>query len=267
MKKEIKNLINKGLAFEHKNRVEILAGIGVVGVWVTAYKFYKAGPQAAKILEAHQWDMERVHPDDKEAVWAVRKETAKQLVPVLGPPFIFAAVTSACIFGSAKTANHRLGVLSAAYVFKDTRLRELESKTKEVLGDSKAQKVREAIQKDHVEAAGVPDETRIIHTGLGEDLCYDEYTDRYFYCSAKAIEEAVIHLSHRIQSEMWISLNEYYQEIKLRPCGLGEDLGFHIDHTDEGMIPLYKTAILVGDRPCLSVGFDVDVLKRPTTLY
>lgn len=267
MKRELKNLINKGLAFEHEKRPEILMGIGVFGVWFTAYKCYKVGPRAQSILNAHQWDMERTKKDDKAARWAVRKETFQQLVPVLGPPIVSAIVTTGCIIASNRVSNHRLSVLGAAYVLKDTRLRELESKTKEILGESKAQKVREAIQKDHIEEAGVPEETRIIHTGLGEDLCYDEYTDRYFYASAKAIEEAIIHLSYRLPTEMWIDLNEFYQEIRLRPCGLGDDLGFHIDHTNDGMIPIYKTAILVGDRPCLSITFDVDVRKRPVSLY
>ena len=116
------------------------------------------------------------------------------------------------------------------------------------------------ISKDHVQDVDIPEEDLIECTGLGNVLCYDEYRGKHFYCSAEAIGQAINTISYRLQSEMWISLNDFYQELNLRPCKMGDDLGWNIDKTDRGRIPVFYTAVLTaGNRPCLAVQFDVQV--------
>lgn len=250
--------------FEHRNRPTILTGLGVAGLWTTAYLSYKAGPRAKDILAAKRQDMNDIRPGDKETKRTVMWETVKEMVPVVGPPILLGSVSTACIIGSNTVSSHRIATLSAAYTITDTALREYKGKVTELLGEKKAQQIREAISHDHVQQSPPPEnEEKITRTGNGNTLCYDEYTDRYFYSSAEAIGEAIVKLSYDLQSEMWIELNEFYMELGLRPCKMGNDLGWSIDHTDRGRIPVYYTATLTEDkRPCLAIQFDVETRER-----
>lgn len=247
--------------FEQRNRETILSGLAVGGLWTSIYLAYKSGPKAEKILQEKKQDLRDTRPEDKETKRIVVWEAVKELTPVVAPTMIFGGMTTACILGSNAVSKRKIATLSAAYTLTDQALRDYKSKVRDILGESKAQQVREAISKEHLDKVDIPkEEDNIAVTGLGNTLCYDEYTDRLFYCSAEAIGKAIVKLSYDLQSDMWIDLNDFYQEINLRPCKMGNELGWSIDHSDRGKIPVYYTAILTDDnRPCLCVQFDVEV--------
>ena len=249
--------------FEQKNRAEILTFCSVVGLWTAIVTTYKAAPRAQEILRIRGEDFRDTDPKDHKTKRTIALETIRDLTPVIAPPIIAGAVTTGCIIGSNSVQRNRLATLSAAYTFADARLRDYKTKMNETLGDSKAQRVREAISKEHLKNNPLTEKTAIIATGLGDQLCFDEYTAKYFYCSAEAIGQAMLKLSYRLQSEMWIDLNEFYDEIRLPMCKMGNDLGWSIDDSDKGRIPVYYTAILDDyNRPCLCVQFDVSIRER-----
>ena len=170
------------------------------------------------------------------------------------------------ILGTLCVSNRRIATLSVACSLAETTLREHKEKLVEVLGEKNAQKVREAISKEKVTNNKTPEPTQIINTGGGDTLCYDEYSGRYFYSSPEKIGEAIVKLSYDIQSEMWVELNRLYVELGLKGVKMGDDLGWSVDHTDRGRIPVYYTAILTeNNRPCIAMQFDVEV--SPDMLY
>lgn len=250
--------------FEHKHRATILTAFGVAGLWTTAWMAYKTGPQAARILEEKRKDMNDIRPGDKEAKRAVMKETIKEMVPVVGPAVLMGGVSTACIIGSNTVSNHRIATLSAAYTITDTALREFKGKVTELVGEKKAQQIREAISHDRVQNDPPPaDNSQIIITGNGDVLCYDEYSGRYFNSTAEKIGEAIIQLSYDLQNDMFVTLNEWYTEIGLPTVKMGDDLGWSLDHSVRGRIPITYTATMTPDnRPCLAVEFDVGVLDQ-----
>lgn len=261
---KLPEVVNSVRVFEKRNRAELLTIGSVVTLWGGIYYAYKAGPKAEKFLAEKRKDREYVDPNDKKAIRAVTLETIRGMFPIVSVPIMLGGISTACCIGSHAVSSRKIATLSAAYTLTNTALREHKDKVREVLGEAKAQQVREAISKDHLEKSELPVEEKDIQvTGLGNVLCYDEYTDRYFYASAESIGNAIVKISHQLISDMWVSLNDFYRELNLRPCKMGEDLGWAVDNTDRGRIPVYYTAVLTEDnRPCLCVQFDVD-MRRP----
>ena len=244
--------------FGQKNKPTILAGMAVVGVWVTVYHAFKAAPVAEEIVAGYKRDFKEAEKEDKPRV-AV--DTIKEVTPVVAPPIIFGALTTACIIGSHEVAMKRLATLSVAYTLVEESSRNFRNKLEEV-DRAKAQRVRELVAKDHMEDVASPDEF-VETTGNGNVLCYDEYTDKYFYSCAESIGEAILKVSYRLQSEMWVSLNDFRFELGLKPCKMGDDLGWNIDKVSGGRIPVYYTAMLTDTKqPCLVVQYDVQLRER-----
>ena len=256
-----RELLDSVLVFERKNRATILTGLGVAGLWTTAYMAYKAGPQAERILEEKRRDFNDIRKGDKEAKRAVIWESIKEMTPVIAPPIILGGVSTACIIGSHTVSQHRIAALSAAYTITDSALREYRGKVKKLLGEKKAQQVREAISHDHVQNNPPPtDSNQVIITGNGDVLCFDEYSGRYFYSNAEKIGSAILKLSYLLSNEQWISLNELYLELGLSEVKMGYDLGWGINHTDSGKLPIYYTATMTEDnRPCIAIQFEVEL--------
>lgn len=262
IKATLKETLGTVMKFEKQHRATILCGLGVAGLWATAWKAFKAGPVASKIIAEKRKDMEDVRPGDKKARRTVAKEAVVELAPVLAPPILLGGVSTACIIGSNTVSNRKIATLSAAYTITDNAFREHKEKFAEILGEKRAQQVREAVSRDHVQNNPPPeDESKIVTTGTGDVLCYDEYSGRYFYSNAEKIGEAIIKLSHDIQTEMTICLNDFYYEIGLPFIKMGDEFGWNVDHTERGMIPIHYTATMTPDkRPCIAVQFELEPL-------
>ena len=54
MKGKVAETVNNVIDYAKKNEPAILSGIGVAGVFITAWMAFKAGPKANYILEKHR---------------------------------------------------------------------------------------------------------------------------------------------------------------------------------------------------------------------
>lgn len=259
-------LLEKAEIFTKKNSPTILSGLAIVGVLSTAFAAYKAGPRAEKILEKYRKDMKDCYPDDKEAKRAVFKEAAKEMIPTMVPTIIMGGSTIGCIVGSNSVSSRRIAVLSAAYSLSESTVKNLNNKMEEMLGEKKTRAIKDSIMKDKLKADSEKDQKALSNSNFimptdGSVLCKDMYSGRLFYSSAQKIESAIAKCSYRIISEMYISLNEFYEEIdspQLDSTPMGNDFGWNIDDTKDGQLPIILTALLLEDkRPCLCVDYDV----------
>lgn len=265
---KVTELLEKAEIFTKKNSPVILTGLAIVGVISTAYAAYKAGPRADKILEAYRKDMRDCHPNDKEAKRAVVGETVKKMVPVVAPPIIMGGTTIACIVGSHSVSSRRIAALSAAYSLSETTVKNLNSKMEEMLGEKKARAIKDSIMKDKLKADSERDK-KILSDGQlvipsdGTVLCKDLYSGRLFYSNAEKIKQAIAKCSYEIISDMYISLNNFYEAIdspQLPRIPMGEDLGWNIDDTINGKLPITLSALLTEDnKPCLCIDYDISV--------
>lgn len=265
---KVTELLEKAEIFTKKNSPVILTGLAIVGVISTAYAAYKAGPRADKILEAYRKDMRDCHPNDKEAKRAVVGETVKKMVPVVVPPIIMGGTTIACIVGSHSVSSRRIAALSAAYSLSETTVKNLNSKMEEMLGEKKARAIKDSIMKDKLKADSEKDK-KILSDGQlvipsdGTVLCKDLYSGRLFYSNAEKIKQAIAKCSYEIISDMYISLNDFYEAIdspQLPRIPMGEDLGWNIEDTINGKLPITLSALLTDDnKPCLCIDYDISV--------
>lgn len=261
-------LLGKAEIFTKKNSPIILAGFAIAGVISTAYSAYKAGLRADKILKEYREDMRDCHPNDKEAKKAVIGETIKKMTPVVAPSIIMGGATIACIVGSNSVSNRRIAALSAAYTLSESTVKNLNSKMEEMLGEKKARAIKDSIMKDKLKMDSEKDK-KILEDGTaiipsdGTVLCKDLYSGRLFYSNAEKINQAITKCSYNIISEMYVSLNEFYEAIgspQLTPIPMGDDLGWNIDDVQNGRLPITLSALLTDDnKPCLCIDYDISV--------
>lgn len=268
--------LGKAEIFTKRNSPVILTGFAIVGLISTAYSAYKAGPRADKILEEYRKDMKDCHPNDKEAKRAVVGETAKKMIPVLAPPIVMGGATIACIVGSHSASSRRIAALSAAYSLSESTVKNLNNKMEEMLGEKKARAVKDAIMKDKLREAEKKDQKLIADGNIyvpdnGYVLCKDLHTGRPFYSTAEKIKQAIVKCSFDVQQDMWVSLNDFYDEVgspQLDHVPLGDDLGWNVEDTVRGQLPITLTAILTDDgKPCLCVDADISVRRDFKKLY
>lgn len=269
--------LEKAEIFTRKNSPVILTGLAIAGVIATAYSAYKAGPRAEKILEEYRKDMRDCHPRDKEAKRAVVGEMVKKMIPVMAPPIIMGGTTIACVVGSHSISSRRIAVLSAAYSLSESTVKNLNSKMEEMLGEKKARAIKDSIMKDKLRETEEKKDQKLFGDGSviipdnGYVLCKDLHSGRPFYSTAEKIKQAIVKCSSDVQQDMWVSLNEFYDEIgspQLEHIPLGDDLGWNAEDTIRGQLPITLTAILTDDgKPCLCVDADISIRRDYRNLY
>lgn len=256
---KLTNYFEKAEIFARKQSPAILAGLAVVGLAITVVSAYKAGSKADKILEEKRKDMKDIKRGDKKARNAVIKETVVELTPILAPTIMMGAVTAGCIIGSHSVSSRRIAALSAAYTVSETAVKSLTTKMEEVIGEKKTLAIKDAIAQDKLNSVGVIPENNVYVTGDGNVLCKDSYSGRPFYSNAQKIEQAIMEISSDVASDMYASLNDFYDLIHLDRIPMGEDLGWNADSLVRGKIPVTISALLTEDkRPCLCVEYYVN---------
>lgn len=261
MKGKIVELSTKLTAWSVKNAPSLLTGAGFTGVFVTAYMAYKAGPQAERILAEHREVEEKVKESvgyNKEATRARAIETAKKLAPVVLPPIGMAIATGACVLGANSIASKRLAVLSAAYSISETALKDYQNKVTEMVDPKKMTKIKEGLAKDKLDKNPIKQNTEILMTGDGDVLCMDCYSGRYFRSNAQKIGQAVNELSADVQTDMYVSLNDFYNKLNIPAVPMGDDFGWNVDDLIRGQLDIEISAHLTPDKqPCLVVDYNI----------
>lgn len=242
-----------------KNKPAVLLGCTIVGVILTATSAYKFGQKMTKIKKTYNEDMNKVDPADTKAKVSVVKEVAKEVIPAAIPTAIIGGATIACAVGSHSESMKRIALLTAAYNLSETTVKDLNNKMQDMLGDKKTKSIKDAIAKDKLNADKSPIiNENIIITGNGDVLCKDLHSGRYFYSNSEKIGQVINKMSSDIQTEMYISLNDFYSELGIPRIPLGDDLGWNIDDCQRGMLPITKSPLLTEDgRPCICIDYDV----------
>lgn len=255
MKNKLTEWSDKLKAYTDRNAPSLLTGVGVAGVFVTAYMAYKAGPKAKEIIERH-----KAHPvpETKEEKRTEIKELVKEIAPVVLPTIGMAVATSACIIGANSVSSRRLAVLSAAYSMSESALKEYQAKVVEMVDTKKVQKIKESIAQDKLDRNPPRPNQEILMTGDGDVLCMDCYSGRYFRSNAQKIGQAINELSADLQTDMYVSLNDLYGKLNIPSVPMGDDFGWNVDDLVRGQLTIDVSAHLTPDKqPCLVVDYDV----------
>ena len=235
-----------------KHSPEILTGIGIAGMVTTTVLAVKATPKAITLLE------EKKREKSCDILNEEVKLTPVEVVRTAWKPYIPAAVTGTlsivCLVGASSTSLKRNAALATAYKISETALSEYKAKVVETIGEKKETAIRDKIAKDKVDRNPVS-KTEVIITDKGNTLCYDALSGRYFKSDIDRIKKAENAINKRLLNEMYISLNEFYEELGLGSTSIGDELGWNLD---DGLIDLdFSSQIADDGTPCIVVDYRV----------
>lgn len=226
-----------------KHSPEILTGIGIAGMITTTVMAVRATPKALNLIE------------NKKKEEQVDKLKPIDVVKTAWKPYIPAVVTGTtsvmCLVGASSVNVRRNAALATAYAISESSFREYRDKVINTIGEKKEQVVRDEIAKDKVQDISLGNR-EVIVTGRGNTLCYDAISGRTFKSDIDKLRRAENELNRRMISEMYVSLNDFYNEIGLSGTSIGDDLGWNID---QGFIELTFSSQLVEDEPCLVINY------------
>ena len=134
---------------------------------------------------------------------------------------------------------------------------EYRSAARTVYGERKEEALRDMTAQKNVanNPAILPD---IFDTEFGTTLCYDTITGKYFYSDIEKIRQAVNTLNKRLKGGKDVSLNDFYQELKLP---LITNDGFTLPDSigwTAGNIPIdicYSSHFAADDTPCFALDY------------
>ena len=233
-----------------KRSPEILTGIGIAGMVTTVIFAVRATPTAMELIDDERED--RFYNNDDTPVSPI------DMVKIAWKPYIPAAVTGtvsiACLIGASSVNVKRNAALATAYSLSETALREYREKVVETIGEKKEKIVREKVAEEQLKKNPVSKQPVIV--GKGTTLCYDAISGRYFHSDFDSIKKAQNELNSKLLREMYISLNEFYDELELEHVSVGDDLGW--SYHKDGLIEFDLNAQLADDgTPCLVVDYRV----------
>lgn len=229
-----------------KHAPEILTGFGIAGMISATIMAVRATPKAMQLLEKRkkEVDEEKLSPID----------TVKTAGACYIPSAIVSCVSVACLVGASSANMRRNAALATAYAIAESNLKEYQEKVIETVGKKKEQSVRDAVAKEKI--AKDPVGGREVYvTSYGDTLCYDVISGRYFKSDIETIRRAANEVNRRMIHDMYISLNEFYDEIGLDHTRMGDDLGWNVN---DDLLELTFSSQLASDgTPCLVLDYCV----------
>jgi len=224
--------------FIRKHLTKILAGCAITSEAIAMYFMHKEAPVVHEKLKQL--------PENATAV-----DKIKTAAPVYLPAFLMMLTSMGCIVGGTIYGDRQQALLASLYSASEVALANYQKKVVEKLGADKAQELHDDIAKDLIAQRPVND-LNIYATGKGDQLFYDTLSGRYFTSTKNEVEQAEIRYNKKIISQMWLSVNDWYDELGLEHIGLGETWGWNVDH----LLELGYSAQATNDgRTCWVIGY------------
>ena len=236
------------------NSPNILTAIGVTGTAVTAYLAGRASFKAAEVLAETEYYEDTEEKDILALSLRDKVElTWKLYIPAAGS-FV---MTIACIIAANRIGTRRAAAMAAAYSLSEKAFEEYKKKVVDKMGENKEQAVRDEIAQDHIDQNPVKDREVII-TGIGDVLCYDAYSGRYFQSDVQSLRAAMNDVNQQVVNSYYASLTDFYDRIGLARTSISDDVGWNADK----LLNLeFSTGMTEDKRPCIHVDFNVAPIR------
>lgn len=251
-----------------ENSPTLLMVGGIVLMTATVVVACKATPKAKDIIderkeqrdaeefERQEWN-DSVEDEEQKIPEPTAKEKVKEKVsdivavaPVYAPAVVLGVCAITCFVSGNHISGKRIAALSATYAMSEADRILYRTKAAEIVGKEKEKMVREAVGREKFDKNPPPRHSAPTEEGL--NLVYDVFSDRYFHSSINKIERAVNKMNAQINSDMYISLNEFYGEIGLKAIEIGTSIGWNVDN----LIDIDFSSELTEDNvPCIVMQF------------
>lgn len=234
-----------------KNSPKIMTGIGISGMITTTVLAVKATPKALRLIENEEFELSN---ELNENVQLKPFEAIKIAWKCYIPAAITGVMSIACLIGASSISFKRNVALATAYKLSETALSEYKDAVIETVGEKKDQAIKDKIAEKKIKNNPVSS-NEVIVTKKGDTLCYDGAFGRYFKSDMDTIKRAINVINRNIITDMYASLNDFYDLIGLSPIDIGYDLGWNLD---DGELDIQFSSQLAEDgTPCLVIGYSV----------
>jgi hypothetical protein len=238
------NEIKEGIVRESPT---ILTAFGVTGVITTTILAVRATPKALELIEAEAY-RHKITKDELEL-----KEKVRVIWPVYVPAGISATLTITCILGANSIHAKRNAAIAGLYSVATEALREYQEKVIETIGEKKAQKIKDAIAQDILDANPLG-KNEVIIAG-GDALFYDKLSGRYFKSSVEKIRKSQNDFNFELLNDMFKSVNEWYDMIGLPAVDMGSKQGWDVEN---GQLDIqFSTMLAENQEPCIVLTYSV----------
>ena len=244
MKEQIKNVFTNSKRYFIKHEPELLVGIGIAGMISSTILAVKATPKALKLIE-----QERGYSDITKPLNIIKIAWRPYLCPAV---LSIASIT--CIIGGTTINTKRNAALTTAYAITENAFSTYRDKVIETIGEKKEKNIRAKIAQDNVNN-DPPSNNQVVITSGGNTLFKDSISERYFRSDIDKIRKIVNELNKKMISENYISLDDFYYELGLKPMKHADRLGWEVD---DGLLEIYFNACLAeNDEPCVVLDYNI----------
>lgn len=232
--------------FLGKHSPEILTGLGISGMISTTILAVKATPKALGLLEEKRLE------NNNEKLTKI--ETIKTAWRPYIPAAVIGAASITCLIGASSVNHKRNAALTAAYAISENTLTRYRDKVIETLGEKKDKEIIDKVSQDKVNENPKVD-SQIIISSKGNTLFMDSISGRYFKSDLDYIKKAINKLNRDMTLDYYVSLEDFYNEIGLKPTKNSSSLGWNLN---DGLIEInISTCLTDDDQPCIVLDYNV----------
>lgn len=233
-----------------------VAGVSAISATVSAVK---ATPKATILLQQKKEEIAKEEGVKPEEIDLSLQEIIQTTWKLYVPAAAFTTVSLGCMFGAAHINNQRQLGWAALYSATKKASDAYERQVIEHVGAKENEEIHRKVVQQELKDNPVS-RADVIATGKGPYLCYDTLSGRYFMSDIETIRRVVNDMNQMMIGQMYISLNEFYQELGLLPVDLGYDNGWNVDE----LIDVQFSTMMADDgRPCLVLQY----LTQPRYSY
>lgn len=245
-----------------KNAPMLLMIAGIGGLAATVISAIKATPMAIDKMDeeiANRYENGEIEYEDlpmsvakSDMAYRFEELGPKQIVKSCWkcyvPTVILGALSISAFIGSYKISTARLTAMTAMYEFTANaydryRRNVAKASPKTDVKATKASRDEQAKEIPESKFEGAPE---------GREVCIDLFTGNVFYSTREDVLAAVSKMKDRFLSgEMFISLNEFYDEVDANHVEVGDDVGW----TPETYLDVQFDSTLRNGKPCLTIGY------------
>jgi hypothetical protein len=245
------------------NSPVLLLGTTIAGVVTTGVLSAKAGYKARGIIDEER--MNRVNsPEPPFDLFTEYYETYLAQAPELtiqekaqltwltyATAGISGAGTVAAAVGTHTVHTKRANAMAALYAVTSNKLDDMTEKAEELLGPKKTQQLQNEVAQKSIDRRPPFEDSEVMVTDGGLELCYDDWSGRYFMSTMPKLEAAINDVNRLLIDHGDASLNDWYDFIGLPDIQSGVDFGW----SGKKIEGKFGAVTAIDGRPAISVWF------------
>lgn len=227
------------------NSPVLLVGATITGIVATGVLSAKAGYKARGIVDAAQAEK------GPEPLTTQEKVSLTWLCYAV--PAVTGASTVASCLGIHFVHNKRHAALAGLYAVTAGKLDDYKDEIESALGVKKQQEFNDRMAQKSADGSPLIN-NEVIMTSNGTELCYDDWTGRWFHSNMNSIASAVNEVNAILIDEGELDLNTFYDRLGLTSIPQGTDFGWQ--HSNVPKLALIYGNITAPDgRPAIAISF------------